>query len=298
MNYKLNTPKLDTQSSYYHESRFDYEQFIAFVNKIMELPLQERIYDNGHKIMTLEGFQNNEDADFYEGYFTSARYGEVPNLVHRKTFNKRQSDKTIDEGDENNVYFVIEKNTGRLFLQNDSKRLVTKNSIHRYFRNYLSLFEEEINTINKTISPLIVAPNNFFIISTIYSMDFYEEIRDLIRIKKATFKISYNQDVNSDVVNAIRKSTEMLAGADEIEYTIKNKERGGSMKSVEKFLKNLEEIEKYENVIVEGSEGAGRNKAVKLEDHPKVFSVEVGVNSNGVINFNDLITGIIKIAKG
>lgn len=298
MNYKLSTPKLDTSSGDLYESRFDYEQFIGFVNKIMKLPLQRRIYDNGQKVMTLEGFKVNEDADFYEGYFTSARYGEVTNLVHRKTFEKRQSDKTVDEGDENNIYFVIEKNTGMLFLQNDSKRLVTKNAIHRYFRNYLNLFEEEIKTINKRIFPLIVAPNNFFTISTIYSTDFYNEIRNLIRIKKATFIISYKENTNSDVVNAIRKSSDMVTGVDEIEYTIKNKERGGSMKSVEKFLRNLEEIDKYENVIVEGpEEGGGRNKAVKLEDHPKVFPIEVNVNANGIINFNDLITGIIKIAK-
>lgn len=99
------------------------------------------------------------------------------------------------------------------------------------------------------------------------------------------------------MVNAIRASTEEMEGVNTIEYSIVNKERGGSMRRVEQFIRNLEEIDKYENIVVEGSLGPGRNKAIKLEDHPKDFSVQVTVNGNGIINFNELINKIIENVK-
>ena len=62
-------------------------------------------------------------------------------------------------------------------------------------------------------------------------------------------------------------------------------------------MRNLEEIEKYENIVVVGAEESGRNRAIKLEDHPKDFSVQVTVNQNGIINFQELIDGIIDRVK-
>ncbi|MFP7414382.1 hypothetical protein [Priestia filamentosa] len=295
--YSVHTPKLNPETNHYDENRFDADHFINYVNKIMNQPLASRIFDTGKRAMTLERFKVSEDADFYEGCFTATRYGEVNQLVNRKTFAKRPSDKTIDEGDENNIYFVIDRNTGRLYLQSDGNRLVTKSSIDRYLRHFLNLYEQDINSINSTIKPLIITPKNLYRISTVYSKDFLKEINQLIRIKKATFKIKYNQDVNSSVVNAIRGETEEVDYADQIEYSIVNKERGGSMRKVSKLLENLEEIDKYENIVVEGAEQSGGNKAIKLEDHPKSFSVQVNVNDKGLINFQELITSIVGRAK-
>lgn len=295
--YRVLTPKLDATNEAYLEERFDEEHFIGFLQKIMELPLQERIFDMGGRVLTLEAFNLSDDADFYEGYFTAARYGEVPNLVHRRTFHKRQSDKTIDEGDEDNVYFVIERETGRFFLQSDSKRLVTKKSIDTYLHNFLSIFDEDIRLINRHITPLMITPRNLFLIKTVYAESFFDEIGKLLRVKKATMQVKINEDINSDVVNTIRNSVEDIDGANIIEYAIVNKERGGSMRKVERFLRNLEELDKYENIIVEGAEISGRNKAIKLDDHPKDFSVRVAVNENGIISFDELIAQIIDKVK-
>jgi len=296
-NYKFVTPKLNVETSSYDDERFDEEHFVPFLYKIVKQPIEGKIFDNGERVMTLESFDISDDADFYEGHFTAAKYGEVTNLIHRRTFAKRQSDKTIDEGDENNIYFVIERATGNLFLQSDGKRLVTRNSIDKYLRNFLSTYESEITEINKEVHPLIVTPKNLFAIKTVYSESFFEEVSRLIRVKKATMRINFDQDVNSRVVNAIRAGAEGVSGADTIEYAIVNKERGGSMKKVEQFIKNLEELDKYENIVVEGAEESGRPKAVKLEDHPKDFSIKVNVNENGIISFQDLIDGIVERVK-
>ncbi|MHA7743870.1 hypothetical protein [Priestia aryabhattai] len=296
-NYKFITPKLDMANSSYDDERFDVDHLVQFLNKIVDMPIEEKIFDNGDRVMTLESFGVSDDADFYEGSFTAAKYGEVTNLVHRRTFVKRQSDKTIDEGDENNIYFVIERDTGNLFLQSDGKRLVTRNSIDKYLRNFLSVYENEIAEINRQIQPLMVTPKNLFAIKTVYSESFYQEVSRLVRVKKATMRISFDQDVNSPVVNAIRAGAEGITGADTIEYSIVNRERGGSMRRVEQLIRNLEEINKYENIVIEGAEESGRSKAIKLEDHPKDFSIRVNVNENGIISFQELIDGIINRVK-
>ena len=48
-------------------------------------------------------------------------------------------------------------------------------------------------------------------------------------------QIKISEDINSPVVNAIRSGANNVDGADTIEYAILNKERGGSMRRVEKF---------------------------------------------------------------
>ncbi|MEY8732092.1 hypothetical protein AB9M92_07475 [Peribacillus frigoritolerans] len=154
--YRFVTPKLDPKNGTYIEERFDKEHLIPFLKKVRALHLTDRIYDSNGKVMTLESFSVSADADFYEGYFTAARYGEINNLVNRRTFKKRKSDKTLDEGDENNVHFVIELATGRLFLQSDGKRLVTKKSIDVYLSHFISYFESDIARINKEIYPLMM----------------------------------------------------------------------------------------------------------------------------------------------
>lgn len=295
--YQFTTPKLNMERNTYDEERFDDDHLIPFLRKIIDQPIPNRILDSGDKVLTLESFRTSDDADFYEGSFTAARYGEVTNLVHRRTFRKRPSDKTIDEGDENNIYFVIEKATGRLFLQSDGKRLVTRNSIDKYLRTFMNLYENDVAQLNRMIQPLMITPNNLFAITTIFAESFFEEINKLIRIKRATMQIKINEDINSPVVNAIRTGANVVDGADAIEYSIINKERGGGMRRVEQFLRNLEEIDKYENIVVVGTEQSGRNKAIKIEDHPKDFSVQVTVNDNGIISFQELIDGIIDRVK-
>jgi hypothetical protein len=295
--YQFITPKLNIDNNTYEEERFDVDHLISFFRKIIDQPLQDRILDTGDKVMTLESFKVSDDADFYEGYFTAARYGEVTNLVHRRTFRKRPSDKTIDEGDENNIFFVLEKATGMLFLQSDGKRLITRNSFDKYLRHFISIFENDIVQLNRQIYPLMITPRNLYAIKTVYAESFFEEINKLIRIKKATMQIKISENINSTVVNAIRAGANGIDGADTIEYAIMNKERGGGMRRVEQFIRNLEEIDKYENIVVEGSEESGREKAIKIEDHPKDFSVQVSVNQNGIINFQELIVGIIDRVK-
>ena len=171
--YQLSTPKLNTENNAYDDQRFDQEHLVSFIRKIMDQPLENRIFDTGDKVITLEKFNISDDADFLEGNFTSARYGEVPNLVHSRTFQKRPSDKTMDEGDENNIYFVIERATGRLFLQSDGKRLVTRNSIDKYLRNFTTLFENDIAQLNRMIQPLMITPRNLFSIKTIFAESFF-----------------------------------------------------------------------------------------------------------------------------
>jgi hypothetical protein len=77
------------------------------------------------------------------------------------TFVKRQSDKTRDEGDENNILFVIEKSTGMFFLQGVGKRLVTKLSIDKYFCNFLSQFEKPNCRIKQKNTAVIDNPKKF-----------------------------------------------------------------------------------------------------------------------------------------
>lgn len=297
--YQIATPKLDPVNNSYDDVRFDEDHFIPFLRKIVDQPLQDRILDTGGKVLTLENFSLSNDADFYEGNFTAARYGEVTNLVHRTTFRKRPSDKTVDEGDEHNIYFVIERRTGRFLLQSDGKRLVTRNSIDKYLRHFISLYENDIQLLNRQISPLLITPKNLFAIKTVYAESFFEEINKLLRIKKATMQIKFDQDINSPVVNAIRAGATGVDGADTIEYSLINKERFGTMFRIENFIRNLEEIQKYENIVVEGAEESGRQKAIRLEDHPKDFSIRVSVNDNGIISFQQLIDGIInKVKRG
>lgn len=289
--FQVHTPKL--VNSDYDDERYDHEHFVDFIeNCIMAIPLESRGWDNSGKFMVLEEFEQINE-DFYVGKFISGRYGQITDYRHRRTFARRASNKTLDEGEENSTYFVLQISTGKLFLQSDGQRLVTKNSIDKYFRSKLDLFEQRISDINRQISPLIITPKNLYVIRTIVSDSFIREITTLVRIKKVTFKVKFDVDMNNSVMQAMRAQTENIQHLDQFEYSIVNKQRGGGMRRVEDFLQYLEEMDKYENIIVEGPNNAGRTKAVKLEEHAVDFDVKVRVNENGIISSDDLFEGII-----
>jgi hypothetical protein len=296
--YQLYTPKLDVEKRVFIDDHYEADHFEQFLSLLQKQDLDTIGWDNQGKFMVLENCEISDDNDFIEGFFTSGRYGQVADYRHRTTFVKRKSNKTRDEGEENVIHFIIERKTGKLFLQSDGQKLVTKNSVDLYFRSKLELFESKIKAINKTILPLMITEGKtFFIIKTIYTADFFNEIRKLLRIKKATFQIGFDVDVDNEIVKAMREKIGDVKGADQFHYSIVNKERGGGMNRVEDFIKYHEELDKYENIIVEGPNQAGRTKAVKLEDHAKDFDVRVSVNENGIISPSDLINGIIKIVK-
>jgi len=296
--FQIYTPKMDAKRSLYKEERYDSEQFELFLDVLSKQDIADIGWDNNGKFLVLENFTVSDDSDFVEGFFTSGRYGQVSDYRHRKTFARRKSNKTRDEGEENVIHFVIERKSGKLFLQSDGQRLVSKNSIDLYLRSNMDLFEDQIKLINKRIKPLMITESKtFFIIKTIYTSDFYNEIRKLMRIKKATFMIKHDVDVDNDIVKVMRNKADKVQGADQFHYSIVNKERGGGMNRVDDFIKYHEELDKYENIIVEGPNVAGRTKAVKLEDHAKDFDVKVSVNENGVISSTDLINGIISTVK-
>lgn len=295
--FQICTPKLNTVRNSYDDTRYDFNEFDLFLDQILKQPLNDRGWDFDGKFMVLEKCHDSADSNYYEGFFTSGRYGQVSDYRHRKTFARRKSNKTVDEGEENLTYFVLEKGTGKLFLQSDGQRLVTKNAVDKYLRSKLDLFEPHIPLINKKISPLMITDRNFFVIKTIYTDDFFREISMLMRIKKAELEIKYDVDVNNKVIQELRNQATNITGASNFKYAVINKERGGSLGRVEEFIKYIEEVDKYENILVEGTNQAGRNKTVKLEDHAKDFDVKVKVNENGIISDEDLISGIIEFAK-
>ncbi|MED0673152.1 hypothetical protein P4S95_23540 [Aneurinibacillus aneurinilyticus] len=294
----VRTPKLNMKDQSFEVKRFDLEDVEAFFKTICKLSDTDRVQDLGDRFIFLECFDDDYDNNFYTGWFVSARYGEITQLIDAKTLARRANTKRITEGDENRTYFVLDKSSGLFLLQSDNKRIVTGNAINKYLYSKVDQFSSYINNFNKlNRKHLHITKENFIQIDFDISSVFMDEVRRLARIKKMTIECSVHEGASNDVLDAIQQQLEGIDNYDTVEYSVAIKERGLGMKKIEDFIQTLEQTELYRNLKVGGTTSFGRPRVVSWEKHARKSEVQVLVNQNGLIGQDDILKKMIEVAK-
>jgi len=296
--YELSTPKFNYEKQHLQEGRYDHAHFEKLLSAIIELNTQNRPLHLDGKFITLEYYKNSDDTDIIEGAFTSAKYGQIPDWVHSRTLRRRKSGKDIEEGEESRTHFIIDKKTGLFLLQSDTERIVSRNSIDKYFRHHSTLINDFIKEYNiENTNKFEIYPKMFYRLVTVISDDFYKDIDKLSRIKKGTLEVDVNQDINNDALNAIKKQSAKIGNVENVGYVVHVKTRGRGLTNVKEFFKQIEELNRYSDIIVEGSSALGIHKKVNLVDHPYKYEIKIPVNSNGIPNNVKLIEHMVYLSK-
>jgi hypothetical protein len=296
--YQICTPLLNRHTNSLDDKRYDHDRFEWLLNAISSQPANQRAMRFENKLIDMMYYHDSlEDANLIEGLFISTRYGELQDIIDVNTLTTT-GNLQDHEGVKNEISFVLCKKTGLLLVQSDSARVVTRNTLDKYFSNKVQLINNIISEFNHNNDPLHIVDNMFFTIQTIVSDDFFKKIRQLARIKEAKVFITLKESKNNAAVeyyqDALESEVDMV---DEISISLINKKTRTGIRNVEKFFRKLIELEKYDRYEVQGYTHSNDPKRITFDSQAMDFPVYVSQNDNGLLNRTELVEEMIKIAK-
>ncbi|MFC5587533.1 hypothetical protein ACFPRA_01250 [Sporosarcina soli] len=298
--YELITPKFENKS--YDANRFDFELLANFFSSIInEIPLKERAFRDKNRMINLVSFNQSNDANLWEGVFTSARYGkeqvmiDVPQQIEKGI-------KPKDQGAKNEVHFLVDRRTGLLLLEKDSERVAGREIIKKFIRYHRSLIEPYLVAFNKQFDPVKIHRNSFLKIASLPNRTFFEEIKEFASIKEAYYylDISERPSTSNEVSNLLyleNKAVEGgLKGVTRVKISFENEVKRGSVSGVEAYFKKLFEQQYFDGFGVSGKLDSGRQRNIELENIQRAFDISVEYNENGLPSLKDLLNEMSRIA--
>lgn len=294
--YEFCTPKFGGDIQY--EQVYDHELIDKLFESILKLEKPKRKYKNETVSINLGDFKQSYDANIVEGHFITARHG------------KRQTHIDIDtqeeigkiekhHGVENEVYFMIDRRTGLLLVQEDYNKVFTRKLLHTFLHSHKEIiypYIEKYNDINKEAISKI-HKRSCYRLMTLPPIDFLEKLKGFKKIKSATLTLDdATEKRNVDVSSILDKELEQNDIEDyDLEIKIKNKTGGSMVKVFEKYFSAIIEQQKYDSYSIEGELKNGKTKKISPETVTRDFYISVVFNSNGEPSIQDVFRGMEKI---
>lgn len=297
--YDLCTPKYLINEAYVL-GRYDHEQVAVLLYRMQQLDETTRALLHKNKMINLVSYQESDDSDFIEGKFITARYGKKQDIMD--VLNQRiTGQKGRNEGVVNEVYFVLDRNTGLLLVEHDDEHVISRDMLHRYFKSQMSLVEDYIISFNKFNKKVMTLPKNAYTaVTTVPSKSFFEELDELTTIKEVYVYADIKENTNNDAISFLTKEASQndLDDYQCVKISLINKIKRSSIKHVKAYIKNLMELEAYDGYGVIGSSEGRRRQLDIVSNHVSLSDViEVEININGLISPEDIFNKMIRFAK-
>lgn len=297
--YKISTPitNIDTNTTnpnFYSKIIFD--NFLELI--IKSAP---RAYMDGSKYIDLVSYKPSSDNEVMEGKIHTTRYGTLNSILNVET-KKVVGTLNPTDGVVNEINFVICRKTGLLLLQSDPFRIATRNYIDEYLTRKQILAKDLISAFNKSNNPNHIYNEFIYTIETLVDNDFYSQLANLNNIKelKLSATIEKSND-NSALQRFMRKSSdneqESIDGITEIEFSVVSKSYNSGLRNVERFVKNVIDLEKVSKLKAVGYNKGGKPDNASFDIKPIKFFVKTTKNSHGILDQSKIIEGMIDVVK-
>lgn len=220
----------------------------------------------------LEDFK--DDEEFIYGKFILFEYGRVAPLRNASTFTQRKNPKTIQEGEEEYVHFLIRKKDGLLLLQYNPKIGRSK---------LLSFFTE--NFKNEIENQEYIGFN----ICSLIALDFFKEINSLDRIKGT--KIEVSSKVTSGENEFIRNAQNEMKSIESntLQLYFKARYKNKSLSDVVPFINKYKDKKGVTSIKVVGEQN-GIEKTLNMRNSAEKIKLHVNIDKNGNILSEKLYT--------
>ncbi|MBO2945772.1 hypothetical protein JJQ72_17475 [Paenibacillus sp. F411] len=297
--YDLCTPKYFKNRSYV-VGRYDHEQIAVLLYLLMQQKEVNRMLLYRHKMINLHSYHDSDDSDIVEGKFITARYGKTQEImdVYNQTVT---GTKNNNEGVINEVYFTIDKVTGLILVEHDDEHVISREILQRYFKSKMGLVESYIQKFNKLNKEIMTLPRSAYVsVTTVPSKGFFDELNELTTIKEVYVYSDIEEGTNNDAIQFLAKqaSENELEDYQGVKISLINKLKRKSIKHVEAYIRSLMELEAYDGYGVIGSSDGRRRQIDYLSNSVSMsYVAKVSVNVNGIINFQDLISEMVRISK-
>lgn len=239
--------------------------------------------NESNSYLTLEDKTNNltilledfkDDEEFIYGKFILFEYGRVAPLRNAATFTQRENPKTIQEGEEDYVHFLIRKKDGLLLLQYNQKLGRSK---------LLSFFTENFKTE-------IENQEYFgFNICSLIALDFFKEINSLDSIKGT--KIEVSSKVASDENEFIQSVQEEMESIESnmLQLYFKARYKNKSLRDVIPFVNKYKDKKGVTSIKVVGEQN-GIEKTLNMNSSAEKIKPRIDIDKNGNILSEKLYT--------
>ncbi|GED61528.1 hypothetical protein ABER61_28805 [Brevibacillus formosus] len=293
--FEIITPKFFGNG--YDMERYDHDQMEYFFSEIMNLKERKRVFHYKGKMINLVSCKQSSDADFMEGVFTSAKFGQEQDIIN--VYDQTTTgQKGKNEGVKNEVHFVLQKKTGLLLVQYDDQRVVSRDLIKRFFDNHLPLMDRYKSEFKKVNKPYEI-PKSFLQIKTLPSKQFFDELRQMATIKEAYVLADLSKGTNNQAVEFLRNEAQEneVDGFQQIKISLLNKVKRTGIRHIEDYFKKMLELEAYDGYGVSGIAHSGKTKNLTMARVPHNYDINVSVNTVGLISVSELISQMVYIAK-
>ena len=298
--YELTTPKFTRDS--YDIDRFDFEILGYYFSRIInEVPLKERAFKDSKRMINLISFKQSDDANLYEGVFTTARYGKEQDILDVLE-QVEAGVKPKTHGIKNEVNFIVDSRTGLMLLEKDSERVASGDIIRKFIRYHRDLITDYIVAFNKQKDPIKIHKRSFMKISSLPQKSFFDEIHEFSTIKDAYYYLDISElpATSNEVSNLLylqNKADENgMKGVTRVKVSFENNVPKESITGVNDYFKKLFESQYFDGLGVCGKLHSGRQRTIELENIQRAFDIQVEFNESGLPSFSDLIEGMSEIA--
>ncbi|PAQ15031.1 hypothetical protein CD798_08280 [Bacillaceae bacterium SAOS 7] len=297
--YKISNPITNIDTNIINDTFYSYKLFEKFLDLI--IGNQPSKFMDGSKYIDLISTKQSSDAEILEGKIHTTRYGSLSNILNVKT-NQVVGQLNPTEGVVNEINFVICRKTGLLLIQSDPFRVATRNFINEYFNRKQTLANKLVDTYNSTNHPNHIYKEFLFTMETLVDQDFYTQLARIARIKELSItaeitKSNDNSALDQFKVRRLEEDHVNVEGVTELVYTLRNKVFNDGLKHVERFVRNVIDLEKVSKLEAKGYNEACKVETASFSIKPVKFYVNTTKNSNGILDQSEIIEGMIQIVK-
>lgn len=296
--YELSTPKFGGDKQF--EEVYDYELIDTLFNAILRLNKSERKYKNDTDSINLGAYGQSEDANIMEGYFLTAKHGMKRTQID---IDSQAEVGTIprNHGIENKVYFMVDRRTGLLLVQQDFNRVFNRKLLHTFIHYHKSLiypYIEKYNKVNKE-NKLEIHKRSCYRLKTLAPIDFFKKLNEFRHIKSAILTLDNTTEKDEVDVSKIldKELDDNGIGEYDLEIKIKNKSPMGMVRVFEKYFETVMEQQKYDSYAIEGVLHNGVTKKISPDTLTRDFFADVEFNLNGEPSMSQVYSGMVNVIQ-
>ncbi|MFK3938929.1 hypothetical protein ACI2JA_15625 [Alkalihalobacillus sp. NPDC078783] len=296
--YEFSTPKFAGDNWY--EDVYDYELIDMLFKSIMKLSKSARKYKDDTVSINLGDFKQSDDANRVEGHFLTARHGvRMPHI----DINTQDEISTIEphHGVEAKVYFMIDRISGLILVQEDFNKIFTRKLLHTFLYSHRKLIYPYIDKVNQLNSDrsIKVHKRSIYRLTTLPPVQFMDKLKEFKKINSAIVTLdSTTEKKDIDVSEALDIELDKHEIDNyELEIKIKNKSGYSMVKTFEKYFAKVIELQKYDSYAIEGQLESGRIQKITPDSITRDFEAHINHTPLGEPSISDLTREMEKVIR-
>ncbi|PED17647.1 hypothetical protein [Bacillus toyonensis] len=292
--YEFSTPKFGGNVQYEHV--YDYELIDTLFTAILKLDKSQRKYKDETVSINLGDFKQSNDPNMVEGHFITAKHGIKRTHIDIET---QEEIGTIEKthGVENKVYFMIDRRTGLLLVQDDFNKVFSRKLLSTFLYSHKKIiypYIDKYNEINKD-NGLTIHKRSCYRLTTLPPVNFFDKLKEFTKVKTATLTLDSTTQTR-DVSKVLDSELEGNGIKEyDLEIKIKNKTGRSLVKVFEKYFAAIIEQQKYDSYAIEGVLKNGKSKKITPDTITRDFDTDVRFNSHGEPSIEDIFNGMTTI---